>query len=112
VPVPRTAPPEGLTLVGATAHYNGGTLLQGSLILKRLMAPVLFIGSADAQANGIANGDHVTVTSAAGAITLPARIDPTLKEGAVVAYDNLAAAPLAPVITGLRTPVRVAKVEV
>jgi NADH-quinone oxidoreductase subunit G len=111
LPEPRAAGDGGLTLVGATAHYNGGTLMRGSLLLKRLMQPALFISADDAASRGIANGDAVTVTSAGGAVTLPARIDPTMLPGAVVAYDNLAAAPLAGVVAGARTAVQVAKAE-
>jgi NADH-quinone oxidoreductase subunit G len=112
LPEPRAAAGDGsLTLVGATAHYNGGTLMRGSLLLKRLMQPALFISAADAQARGIADGDAVTVTSAGGAATLAARIDSTMLPGAVVAYDNLAAAPLGGLVAGARTAVQVAKAE-
>jgi NADH-quinone oxidoreductase subunit G len=111
LPEPRAAGDGGLTLVGATAHYNGGTLMRGSLLLKRLVQPALFISADDATSRGIANGDAVTVTSVGGAVTLPARIDPTMLPGAVVAYDNLAAAPLAGVVAGGRTAVQVAKAE-
>ena len=85
--------------------------MRESLLLKRLVAPVLLLGPEVAKQYGIANGNHVQVTSAAGSVTLAAKIDPTMQAGAVVAFDNLAAVSLAPVQTGPRTPVSIAKVE-
>lgn len=102
---------DSLTLIGAVANYNGGTLMQDSLLLKRLMAPTLFVSGADAKRLNLQKGDQVEVASATSSVVLSVSIDPSLKPGAVVAYSNLAAVPMGNLLTSSRTPVRVTKVE-
>jgi len=114
VEVPKVSPQksgDGLTLVGAVANYNGGTLMRDSLLLKRLMAPTLFVSNEDAKRLNLQKGDQVEVASVTSSVVLSVNIDPTLKPGTVVAYSNLAAAPMGNLLTAPRTSVRVTKVE-
>jgi anaerobic selenocysteine-containing dehydrogenase len=63
---------------------------------------------ADAQRLGVAMGETVRITSAAGALELPATIDAGLNEGLVL-VPAVRGADLASVVTGGQTRVSISK---
>jgi NADH-quinone oxidoreductase subunit G len=100
-------------LVAAYASYNDADpLMMGSLLLDRLQPSVAQISTGDAQRLGVASGQMVQLTTAHGAITMPALVNAGLDDGLIVAPLGMRAAPLEGLLSGALTPVRLEKVEV
>jgi NADH-quinone oxidoreductase subunit G len=91
--------------------YSGDPLLRDSLLLEHVPEPYVAINRADAKRLEIARGAQVRVSSAAGALDLPARLVSDLPEGSVLIPANLPGAPLAQLQTGPRTYVALSKIE-
>ncbi len=98
-------------LIEQSLLYDGDPLLRDSRLLAHVPAPFVAISTADARRLGIEAGQHVHVSSAAGAVDLPLRVVVDLPEGCVLIPANLPTAPLSVLQTGLRTRVAVARVE-
>jgi len=77
------------TMVSYPLIVDGGTMLVGAEDLVRTAPePFVELNAEDASALGIADGARVTVTSAAGRITAPARSTRGLARGAVFVPSN------------------------
>jgi anaerobic selenocysteine-containing dehydrogenase len=74
--------PDGLVLVSRRQRYHMNSvhrdLDQGA---SRVNEAALFLSPSDADERGLADGDLVTVTSNAGSLTLPVRVDDTMRHG-------------------------------
>lgn len=98
-------------LVSIPRLYDGGTLMQASELLQFWVAqPYVGINRDDASRLKLSSGDTVRLTSPAGAIELPARVDGDVSPG-VLLVPNIESLPLATVQTGMLTSVRLEKVE-
>jgi anaerobic selenocysteine-containing dehydrogenase len=64
--------------------YDDGSRIRRTRGIRELTPPATAeINPADAEALGIADGDHVTVSSAHGSITVRAELSKSIREGAV-----------------------------
>jgi NADH-quinone oxidoreductase subunit G len=90
--------------------YGGGEWLRGSKIQPRVPAAHVILSMADAQRLQVGLGEKVRVSSAAGALELPAQIDAGLAEGLVLIPAVRGVQPAA-ILTGPLTRVAVSKVE-
>jgi NADH-quinone oxidoreductase subunit G len=97
-----------LTLLLPARAYDGGEWMRGSKLLNRLAPPHAILSLADAQRLGLAIGETVRITSAAGSLDLPATIDAGLAAGLVL-VPHFKAADLSSVVTGPQTRVAVSK---
>ncbi len=78
------APGDGLVLIGRRHVRNNNSWLANSHRLAKGPARcTLLIAPADAEARGIADGSDVTITSAAGSVTVAAEISDTMMPGVV-----------------------------
>jgi NADH-quinone oxidoreductase subunit G len=91
--------------------YDDDALLRDSRLLNHIPAPFVALNRADAQKLEIAKGDTVRVSSAAGALDLPARLTGEVPEGSVLVPAHLSEAPLTTLQTGPRTRVAVSKID-
>jgi NADH-quinone oxidoreductase subunit G len=113
---PRQAPAaqgeeRPLLLLAQPLAYDGDPLLRGSkLEAHRPAGPYVALSRVDAERQNIHSGDPVRLDSAAGSLTLPARVVSDLPQGVVVAPAHLAGVDLAAVQTGPRTRVTLVKV--
>jgi NADH-quinone oxidoreductase subunit G len=111
---PRQAPPAGddrpLLLLAQPLAYDGDPLLRGSLLERHVPGAYAAISQADAERQNIRPGDAVRLDSAAGRLTIPARVVSDLPQGVVVIPANLPGVDLAAVQTGPRTRVSLVKV--
>ncbi len=98
-----------LTLLLPARAYDGGEWMRGSKLLNRLAPPHAILSLADAQRLGVAIGETVRITSAAGSLDLPATIDAGLGAGLVL-VPHVKAADLSSVLTGPQTRVAVTKI--
>ncbi|MEN9938890.1 MAG: hypothetical protein RLZZ387_5469 [Chloroflexota bacterium] len=110
-PAPRQPENAGqLTLVAPARAYDGGRWSTGSKLLPRQVPPHAILSTADAQRLGVAMGERVRLTSAAGIVELQATVDSGLTEGLVL-VPAVSGAPVGAVVTGGQTRVTVEKVE-
>jgi NADH-quinone oxidoreductase subunit G len=99
-----------LMLFTPTRAYDGGQWMRGSKLLGRVAPAHAILSMPDAQRLGVAMGEKVRITSAAGSLELPATIDAGLNAGLVLVPD-VQSVELASVLTSPRTRVAVSKVE-
>ncbi|GAB4113381.1 MAG: NADH-quinone oxidoreductase subunit NuoG [Roseiflexaceae bacterium] len=110
VALPSGAAREGLSLIVAPRAYDNGQWGQGSKLAPRMVPAHVILSVGDAQALGVAIGEQVTITSAAGSVTLPAQVDAGLAAGVVLA-PTVVGAGLGQVVTGAFTSVSISKAE-
>jgi NADH-quinone oxidoreductase subunit G len=91
--------------------YDGDPLLHDSLLQAHIPAPSVALSKADAVKLGIRSGEQVQVASAAGTLTLQARVHADIAEGSVLVPANLPDGLLATIQTGLRTAVAIRKLQ-
>jgi NADH-quinone oxidoreductase subunit G len=89
--------------------YDDDGLLRNSRLVPHIPEPYAALNKADAQRLGIEKGMQVQVSSAAGSLTVSARIVADVPEGCVLMPDRLPGAVLAAVQTGPRTRVSISK---
>jgi NADH-quinone oxidoreductase subunit G len=97
-----------LVALAAPRAYDNGDWSRGSKLAPRMVPAHVILSVADAQTLGVAIGDHVTLRSTVGEVTLPAQIDSGLASG-VVLVPLVRGAGLAGVATGAVTAVTVLK---
>jgi NADH-quinone oxidoreductase subunit G len=111
---PRPAPAAGddrpLLLLAQPLAYDGDLLLRGSKLERHIPGAYVALSSVDAERQNIHPGDSVRLDSAAGSLTLPARVVADLPQGVAVVPANLPGAQIAAVQTGPRTRVNLVKV--
>jgi NADH-quinone oxidoreductase subunit G len=105
---PATSDSYPLTLLTPARAYDGGEWMRDSKLLSRAVPPHAILSMADARRLGVAMGETVRITSAAGALDLPATIDAGLNEGLVL-VPAVRGADLASVVTGGQTRVSISK---
>ncbi|KAB8140971.1 NADH-quinone oxidoreductase subunit NuoG [Chloroflexia bacterium SDU3-3] len=99
-----------LTLIPVARAYSGGSWVRGSKLASRQVPAHVILSTADSGSLNVGLGELVTVTSAAGSVTLPVQIETGLDAGAVLIPD-VAGANLGAVLTGAHTAVSLAKAE-
>lgn len=112
---PRPAPVAGgderpMLLLTQPLAYDGDPLLRGSKLEAHIPRPYAAVSYADAERQNIKPGDAVRLDSAAGRLTLPARVVADLPQGVVLVPANMPGFDLAAVQTGPRTRVSLGKV--
>jgi NADH-quinone oxidoreductase subunit G len=70
-----------VALMAAPRAYNGGEWARGSKLQSHIPPAHIILSFADAQRLGVGMGEKVQITSAGGAIELPAQVDAGLAEG-------------------------------
>ncbi len=110
ISIPVAPNADGLKLIAAPRAYDNRDWGRGSKLAPRMVPAHVILSVADAKASSITIGDHVTVQSEAGQVTLPAQIDASLRQGYVLIAD-VRGAGLAGLATGGVTMVRVEKAE-
>ncbi len=109
-PAPAAAPAERpLLLLAPPLAYDGDPLLRGGKLEAHVPAAYVALSQEDAGRQNIRAGDAVRLISAAGELSLPARVVADLPQGVVVVPANLPGADLAAVQTGPRTWVTLVK---
>ncbi|MFZ1474304.1 MAG: molybdopterin dinucleotide binding domain-containing protein, partial [Anaerolineae bacterium] len=97
-----------LALVGGTLLFDGGRLLRATEKIAQLTpAPFVGLNAADAQALGLSAGDNVTVSSAAGQVTLQVKVDASVQPGSAWVPSGQTGEP-ANLLTGQAVAARVA----
>ena len=109
-PAPALDEERPLLLLAQPLAYDGDQLLLGSKLESHIPAPYVALSTADAERQNIRPGDNVRLDSAAGSLTLPARVVADLPQGVAVVPANLPGAQIAVVQTGPRTRVNLVKV--
>jgi NADH-quinone oxidoreductase subunit G len=99
-----------VALMAAPRAYSGGEWARGSKLQSHIPPAHIILSFADAQRLGVGMGEKVQITSAGGAIELPAQVDAGLAEGlALLPLVRGAEAP--GLLAGGVTRVAVSKVE-
>ncbi len=111
-PVPVPAEERPLLLLSQPLAYGGDPLLRGSKLEQHVPAPYVALSGADAERRNIRSGDLVRLDSAAGSLTLPARVVHDVPPGVVLVPADLPGVELAAVQTGPRTRVHLVKLVV
>jgi len=111
-PVPALADERPLLLLSQPLAYGGDPLLRGSKLEQHVPAPYVALNGADAERRNIHSGDLVRLDSAAGSLTLPARVVNDVPPGVVLVPADLPGVELAAVQTGPRTRVHLVKLVV
>lgn len=111
-PVPAPAEERPLLLLSQPLAYGGDPLLRGSKLEQHVPAPYVALNGADAERRNIRSGDLVRLDSAAGSLTLPARVVNDVPPGVVLVPADLPGVELAAVQTGPRTRVHLVKLVV
>jgi NADH-quinone oxidoreductase subunit G len=101
-----------LLLLAQPLAYDGTPLLRGSKLESHVPGPYIALSSADAERQNIHPGDSVRLDSAAGSLTLPARVVVDLPPGVAMVPADMPSAQIAAVQTGPRTRVNLVKVVV
>ena len=97
-----------LALVGGTLLFDGGRLLRATEKIAQLTpAPFVGLNAADAQALGLSAGDNVTVSSAAGQVTLQVKVDASVQPGSAWVPSGQTGEP-ANLLTGPAAAARIA----
>ena len=99
-----------LALLTPARAYDGGAWMRDSKLLGRAVPPHAILSLADAQRLGVAMGEQVRITSAAGSLELPATVDAGLNEGLVL-VPAVRGAELSRILTGPQTRVSLTKAE-
>ena len=107
---PASADERPLLLIAQPLAYDGDPLLRGSKLESHAPAAYVALSSVDAERQNIHPGDAVRLDSAAGSLTLPARVLAELPQGVAVLPANLPGLELAAVQTGPRTRVSLVKI--
>jgi NADH-quinone oxidoreductase subunit G len=108
-PAPAPGDARPLLLLGLPLAYDGDPLLRGSLLERQVPQPYVALSRADAERQNIRSGDLVRLDSAAGELTMAARVVADLPAGVAVVPANLPGLSLAGVQTGPRTRVTLVK---
>lgn len=108
--LPAVADERPLLLLAQPLAYGGDPLLRGSKLAAHVPAPYVALSSVDAEKLNIKPGDMVRLDSAAGSLSLPARVVSDLPPGVALAPADLPGAALAAVQTGPRTRVSLVKI--
>lgn len=111
-PTPAPAEERPLLLMSLPLAYGGDPLLRGSKLEQHVPAPYVALNGADAERRNIRTGDMVRLDSAAGSLTLPARVVNDVPPGVVLVPADLPGVELAAVQTGPRTRVHLVKLVV
>jgi NADH-quinone oxidoreductase subunit G len=111
-PTPAAGDDRPLLLLAQPLAYDDDPLLRGSKLESHIPGAYVALSSADAERQNIHPGDSVRLDSAAGSLTLPARVVADLPQGVAVVPANLAETLIAAVQTGPRTRVNLVKVVV
>ncbi len=111
-PIPAPADDRPLLLLSQPLAYGGDPLLRGSKLEQHIPAPYVALNVADADRRNIHSGDLVRLDSAAGSLTLPARVVADVPPGVVLVPSDLPGVELAAVQTGPRTRVHLVKLVV
>jgi NADH-quinone oxidoreductase subunit G len=108
----RAADTSALKLIGVyVSYHDGDPLLAGSLLLDRTAPAVAEIGAGTARRHGLASGDRVRLSTARGAVELPALVREGLAEGLVLVPLGLTAAPIEGLLDGPLTAVQLEPVR-
>jgi NADH-quinone oxidoreductase subunit G len=99
-----------MALLTPPRAYDGGEWMRESKLLTRTAPAHAILSLADAQRLGVAMGETVRITSAAGSVELPATIDAGLSAGLVL-VPAVRSADLSGILTGPQTRVAVSKAE-
>jgi NADH-quinone oxidoreductase subunit G len=99
-----------LTLLTPARLYNGGEWARGSKLQPRLVPAHVVLSVADAERLGVGLAETVRISSAKGALDLPAQIDKSLGAGVVLIPES-ETANIAALADGPYTRVSVSKVE-
>jgi len=99
-----------LTLLAPARAYDGDEWMRGSKLLNRTAPAHAILSLPDAERLGVAIGETVRITSAAGSLDLPATIDAGLAAGLVLAPD-IKGVDFSSVLTGPQTRVAVSKAD-
>ncbi len=111
-PTPRQSEERPLLLLAQPLAYDGDPLLRGSLLTGQVPQPYVALSRVDAERQNVRSGDTVRLESAAGQVTLIARVVEDLPAGVAVAPALLPGFSLANVQTGPRTQVSLVKILV
>ncbi|MBP1467279.1 NADH-quinone oxidoreductase subunit NuoG [Candidatus Chloroploca sp. M-50] len=109
-PLSKPAHERSLLLVSQSLAYDGDLLLRGSLLERQIPQPYVALSQTDADKLNIKPGDTVRLDSAAGELTLSARVVDDVPAGVALIPSNLPNFSAAAVQTGPRTRVNLVKV--
>ena len=108
-PLPKPIGGE-LLLFPVTRAYDGGEWVRGSKLANRTVPAHIILSMPDSARLNVGIGELVTVTSAAGSVTLPAQIETGLDAGVALVPD-VQGAQLGALLTGAQTAITVARAE-
>ena len=108
-PLPKPMGGE-LLLFPVTRAYDGGEWVRGSKLANRTVPAHIILSMPDSARLNVGIGELVTVTSAAGSVTLPAQIETGLDAG-VALIPDVQGAQLGALLTGAQTAIIVARAE-
>ncbi len=109
---PLESDDDALRLVTGTVLYDNGTLFHLTTQMRGMaFEPAVGLSVADAERLGVANGVEVKVRNEYGSISLPVRVDDTVKPGTAWIPSSLSGASVDALLNGGLEAVRVEQVE-